>query len=201
LLFADVLVQVLLSPIDEGELEAEAPFIAFGSAAYNVASDYIENIAPGSVRFRFGTLSEEKVEFLQRKVPSVASSTDEGVYVTPPSGTATAWFPPGSEKIHKARGDEEDIPSAILIDDVPDFTDTTYGFIERVNDPDADRMLFYVAGLSEFSTTGAAYFLASEWRSLERKYSDDQAFLVMLLFQEPDFTKWSIVFERELPND
>ena len=180
-LFTDVSVQVLLSPVDEAELDAEAPFIAFGSAAYNTASGYIEDNAPESAQFRFGTLSEKKVEAEPLIIRPVASSTDAGIYV---AASGTSWFPPGSEQVHEGRGaeDNEDAPSAIVLGDVPDITDPTYGFVERVRDPDADRMLFYVAGLSEFSTTGAAYFLASEWRSLKKKYSDEQSFISNVAF-------------------
>lgn len=197
LLFADVSVQVLLSPLNEDELEAEAPFIALGSGAYNTASGYIEGIDPGSAKFRFAVMTLKNVEEEPMVIRPVSSSTDAGVYVVP---SGTVWLPPGSELAHKPRNtdDEADVPSAIQVGDVPDIVDPTYGFVERVSDPNADRMLFYVAGLSEFATTGAAYYLASEWRSLERKYSEDQSFLVMLRLQAPDFTKWSVVFERVL---
>ncbi|MFV2044915.1 MAG: hypothetical protein ACC700_16975 [Anaerolineales bacterium] len=196
-LFVDISVQILLSPVDPDELEAQAPFIALGSGAYNTASSYIEAIDPESAKFRFGTMTVKKVEQEQVVIRPVASSTDAGVYVVP---SGTVWFPPGSEQAHKPResDEEEDVPSAIQVGNVPDIVDPTYGFVERVREPNADRMVFYVAGLSEFATTGAAYFLASEWGSLDRRYSEGQSFLVMLRFQAPDFTKWTIVFERLL---
>jgi hypothetical protein len=92
--------------------------------------------------------------------------------------------------------DEGVQPSAILVDGIPPITDSNYGFVERVIDQDAKRSIFYVAGISELATVGAANYLISEWDTLNRKYGAETRFLVMLRLEPPDSTHWSIVFER-----
>ena len=196
LLFTDVLVQILVSPLSDSELDVEAPFIAFGSPAYNTASAYIEDKTHSSATFRSGILKESDVQPPSQTGPTVAYSTDAGEYISP---SGTAWYPPGTMRVHKPRREsEEESTSAIILDDVPDITDPTYGFVQRVFDQDNGRKLFYVAGLSEFSTRGAAYYLANEWQRLHKKYSEDTSFIIMLRFDVSDTSKWSIVFEKDL---
>lgn len=141
LLISDVQLQLLSSPLDQGQLERSSSFISMGSPAYNAASGFIETVFHSRARFQ-------------------------------QDGTA------------------------ILVGDVPPVTDTTYGFVERITDKEGRRCLFYVAGLSQLGTTGAAHFLATEWARLYRKYKNDINFIVMLRFEPTDFRRWSIVFER-----
>ncbi len=90
--------------------------------------------------------------------------------------------------------------SEIIVEGIPPFSDTTYGFVERIKDPNSDRMLFYAAGISELSSTGAANYLARQWKDLYKKYKDKKPFFIMLKFDNSDINKWSIKLERELSN-
>jgi hypothetical protein len=60
--------------------------------------------------------------------------------------------------------------SAITVNGLPNITDDSQSFIQRIYDPSNKRWVFYTAGLSEFGTIGAAYFLASRWRHLYKKF-------------------------------
>jgi hypothetical protein len=86
---------------------------------------------------------------------------------------------------------------AVDVKGIPPVGDPARGFIERIVDTAQNRCLFYVAGVAEIGTTGAGYFLASEWRKLHRKYGNSKSFVVMLRFDPQDYRKSQIVFERE----
>jgi hypothetical protein len=60
--------------------------------------------------------------------------------------------------------------SAIAVNGLPNITDGQQSFVQRIYDPDSKRWVFYTAGLSELGTIGAAYFLASRWRLLYKKF-------------------------------
>lgn len=215
LFLSDVAIQTIVSPMEEGKLETQASFIAFGSSAYNVASAHIEGFEENIVKFRFGS---EKIAAIDNSKPNpiAFSDTDPGVYTLPgtvdvhsprpvtiPSGVALdpEIFSIHSELLHNAVDAEklgENTPSAILVEGVPPITDTTYGFVERIIDSEYTRALFYVAGLSEFSTAAASHYLAAQWLSLYGKYGANKSFIIMLRFDPSDFEKWSVVFEREL---
>lgn len=104
--------------------------------------------------------------------------------------------PSNVELVESGQDDEsEEIPTAIQIDGVPDITDTMCGFVERIVDIKGDRFVFYVAGISELATAGAAHFLRKKWSYLRRKYPKDTPFLVVLRFDANTYKKWNIVFE------
>lgn len=85
---------------------------------------------------------------------------------------------------------------ALLIRDLPEITDETCGFVERIVDDNHNRSIFYVAGLSELGTAGAAHFLLTQWGRLYQRYGGDSAFLVMLSVDPTDFRQSTVIFER-----
>lgn len=195
ILFVDVEIQIHLSPLEEENLEKDAPIISLGAPAYNNASGYIQKMKPYSAKFRNGILVEKNENDSDNDIPSLfTTDTVTSGSTTSVGGTIDSFQNPINEKqsLYKL------IPSAILIDDIPNITDTRYGFVQRLFDNKSNQYLFYVAGLSEMSTTGAALYLKSEWNSLFKKFSNDKEFLVLLRFDNSDFTQWTIVFDREL---
>jgi hypothetical protein len=62
--------------------------------------------------------------------------------------------------------------SAIAVNGLPNITDAKQSFVQRLYDPNNKRWVFYTAGLSEIGTIGAAYFLASQWHSLFKKFKE-----------------------------
>lgn len=208
LLVSDVQVQLIHSPLNEGELERSSPFITLGSPAYNIASRFAEEKLHSQARFRLGRArSQPDAEAPPATISTVSDSSGEVVPTLTPvsaSGVALDWL------LHAEVGNASTIDleesgsdvepgetiSAILVEGVPPITDETYGFVERIVDHEQDRFVFYAAGISELATAGAAHFLITEWAHLEQKYPRDTPLLVVLRFEANNYKRWSIVFER-----
>jgi len=88
--------------------------------------------------------------------------------------------------------------SGITVTNIPVITDVDNGFIQRIVDNQRGRSTFYAAGLSEKGTVGAATFLTRNWKHLNKKYSSDKSFLIMLRFSTDSFDNWTIDFENEV---
>jgi hypothetical protein len=155
LLLSDVKVQISISPQEISELETEAPVVSLGSSAFNIASRHIEDLYQGSVKFRFAP--------------------------NPISGSTTAQDSnlPVSVLVSNSTQENRE-PLSIFIDDLLLLDKPFYGCVERIRDPGGNRSLFYVAGLSEFSTKGAGYYLSSQWKYLYKKYGAGKSFLIQL---------------------
>jgi hypothetical protein len=199
-LLSDVTVQIQISPVATTQLDSQASVISLGSPAYNAASLFIENTNKGIVKFRYGSMTISELQGFAQFPPESAFSSTDSEYTYPggsvsypvPSGTfaqPTSYANPGNN--------EQPEPPAIIVDQIPPILDTTYGFIERIKDNNK-RSLFYVAGMSEYATKGAAYQLSSQWSQLYKKYGKDKPFLIMLKIDTSDFAKCSIVFEKDL---
>jgi hypothetical protein len=208
LLVSDVQVQLIHSPLHEGKLERSSPFITLGSPAYNIASRFAEERLHSQAQFRLGrTRTQPEAEAPAATISTVSDSSGEGVPTLTPvsaSGTALDWLmnaqmgTASTIDLEEFGPDAElgDTSSAIMVEGVPPITDETYGFVERVVDHGQDRFVFYVAGISELATAGAAHFLVTEWTYLQRKYPKGTPFLVVLRFETNNYKRWSIVFER-----
>lgn len=207
-LYIDTKTQLSISPTDEDEIETESSFISLGSPVYNAASIFIESLELNAVHFEIGidTLNN-LTQAKSSRYPIVGSSTDASPYdrsTLIPSGTADAYdqgffsyISEGDEKDEDDKGTEKKVTS-IIIDDVPAIQDINYGFVQRIVNSEIGTSYFYIAGLTDYGTMGAGYYLISEWSSLYKKYKDEKSFLIMLRFDEMKVTKWKIVFEREL---
>jgi hypothetical protein len=145
ILFSDIIVTSLPSPLSENEIEANCSIISFGSPGYNKVSEVIENYADTSVRF-----------------------TNDN--------------------------------STIQLDNIPPLNDPFNGFIQRlvINNDRSSRSIFYVAGLSEHGTIGAANYLINNWKQLRRKYGDNSSFYIVVRFPTANFDNYTIVSEREI---
>lgn len=143
ILFADIKVTSLPSPLTEGKIEANSSIISFGSPGYNKVSEFIENL-PDSV-----------MQFVNNN-------------------------------------------REIQIKNLPNFTDTRLGFIQRlvVNQEVVNRSIFYTAGLAEIGTVGAANYLVKNWKTLRKKYSDNNSFIIAVRFQNDNLDNYTIDFER-----
>lgn len=145
ILFADIKVTSLPSPLTEDEIEANSSIISFGSPGYNKVSEFIENL-PDSV-MKFVNDNRE-----------------------------------------------------IQITNLPNFTDTRLGFIQRlvVNQEDVTRSIFYTAGLAEIGTVGAAYYLVKNWKLLRKTYGDNTSFVIAVRFPNNNLDNYTISFERRI---
>jgi hypothetical protein len=201
LLISDVQVELLPSPLAQVQVEHSASFITLGGPAYNVASKFVETQMPSQASFR---LDSGELPAQASTVPENTMSSSGSQYVlasTITTVTSSAVVPGPVTSFPMGEEDSQVRPNraqhAIVVDDLPPFTDATLGFVERIVDHKQKRCVFYAAGLSELGTVGAADFLLKEWRRLHRKYGSDTSFVVLLSFEASDYKNWSIAFERE----
>lgn len=203
ILISDVIVDIQMSPDDKSQLEHSTSIITIGSPVYNVASDFVENDLGSIARSRSGTVADASHLKVSTDTDELAGDSGIGIQ----SATSTVrqdWsldpeykFPKYIPNQESESSNTTDSKSAIVITDVPPFTDARYGFVEKVIDKKNSRSIFYCAGLSELGTVGAAHFLANEWKSLYKKYKGKSPFLVLLRFDKTDFRRFTIVLERE----
>jgi len=85
---------------------------------------------------------------------------------------------------------------SIVLQQMSPLNDPRCAFVQRVIDQTTGQQGFYVAGISSLATTGAAYFLATQWRFLAKKYSNDRPFCVMLRVASADARQYEILFEK-----
>lgn len=145
ILFSDIKVISIPSPLTENEIEANCSIISFGSPGYNKVSEVIESYQATKVRF----INDN---------------------------------------------------SAIQLDNIPPLQDTTNGFIQRlvINNDGSTRSVFYVAGLSEHGTIGAANYLINNWKRLYDKYGSNSSFNTVIKFPTSNFDNYTIVSERTI---
>jgi len=80
------------------------------------------------------------------------------------------------------------------------ISDGANGFIQKlvINNNNNHRCLFYVAGLAELGTIGAAHYLVDNWNVLQKKYKDNESFIILLRFSTSDYKNYTIDFERKI---
>lgn len=200
LLLSDVSVQVLVSPENEAEIDSQSPIITLGSPALNKVSSYVEK-QQDVVNFKIGKMKRRDLSNYPAN-PIAFSSTDTERYDTEsnsrygamPSGTASAYDPHPFPTFNPQAMDIQE-ESEIIVRDVKNFTDTTYGFVQRTTDT-RGRAMFYVAGLSWLGTVGAAHYLLTQWQFLQKKYGNEKPFFIMLKFDSKDYRNWTFSFEK-----
>jgi hypothetical protein len=170
----------------------------------------------------FATKFKERFNYL---VPSLSESpsflskivfADITVSITPSPlleseiGTNSSIISFGSPGYNKASSFIENNPKsiarfvndngAIQVQNVPNMSNTSNGFIQRIvsNSDDCKRSLFYVAGLSEKGTIGAANYLLKNWKILSKKYRNYESFLIVLTFPTDNLDNFSITLERKI---
>ncbi|HEY6367845.1 MAG TPA: hypothetical protein VI585_23960, partial [Candidatus Binatia bacterium] len=86
--------------------------------------------------------------------------------------------------------------SALQLGDVAPVTDSNCGFVQKAVDQTTGQVAFYVAGPSSIGTTGAAFFLVTKWKQLDKRYPSHKPFCVMLRVTSQDARQHEILFER-----
>ncbi len=84
----------------------------------------------------------------------------------------------------------------IHINDLPDDQNPLHSFIQKRYDQENGRMVFYVAGLSEIGTIGAAYYLFSQWKNLYKRYKADQPFSILISVNPNNYKMHTVVLNR-----
>jgi hypothetical protein len=86
--------------------------------------------------------------------------------------------------------------AAVEVDGIQPFHGMLSGFIQRVRIQDGPTMAFYVAGVSERATKAAAYYLASRWEDLQRRFGNRENFCVVIRAANDDFRNCTVLLER-----
>ncbi len=208
LLVSDIPIQILLSPLAEGEIEKSNTIITLGSPAYNIVSRYVESKIHSKARFELGVSGKTEIEDkISGMTTSSAYTQVTSSEVSPnASGTASAYDDRlkdsalsrgvGLPATSSDKNHIHETESAILIEGLPPITGSQFGFVECIHDKDNDRKVFYVAGISEEATAGATNFLIDRWSSLQKKPDSEKGFLVMLRLEPPNYRNPTIIFER-----
>lgn len=191
LLISDVQVQLQRSPASLGEIEYTASFITFGSPVYNLASEFVEKKLHSKAQFGLQ----------QTVLTNSGSVTNLGIMGLVETQDSPSPMPSGTPiPENKYETPAESLQwinqTTINIEGVPPLHESTYGFVERIIDHENKRSVFYVAGISELSTVGAANFLMTEWGKLQQKFGNNKNFLVMLKFEPNDYRRWTKIFEN-----
>lgn len=184
LLVSDVHVQLHRSPTNTGEIERSASFIALGSPVYNLASKFVENELHSKAKFNTLVLLSPDRATNNMGIMGLVEIKNESPSPNH-SGSPIESASESSQGINQ---------TSINIEGIPPLTDSTYGFVERINDHENKRTVFYVAGLSELSTVGAANFLITEWEKLDKEFENNKKLLVMLKFDPSDYRIWTRIF-------
>lgn len=85
---------------------------------------------------------------------------------------------------------------AIELSGCPPLSDEECSFVQKVLDQANGQTAFYVAGRTILGTKGAAYFLATQWRYLGKKFPNNKPFCVMLRITSDDGRKYEVLYER-----
>ena len=198
---ADIQVDILLSPLDKGDIEKATSIITLGTPAYNLVSNYVEKTLHSKVQTIFGVIdrtkdNEESLNDIPQITPSGLISGSPGTadyYLWGTTTDTSAYSSTATESI----GDEKIIvekSTGIALEGLPLISDQNIGFVERIFDRNNNRQVFYVAGLTEDATANAAYFLADKWLDLHKKHKE-RDFVVMLHFDKAGDRHPKILFE------
>jgi hypothetical protein len=191
LLISDIQVQLKMSPTNQDEMKYTGSFITFGSPVFNFASKYVEMQLHSKAKFGSKkTALTNSGDVTNLNIIGLVQTYDNP---SPrPSGTQIP------ENLYENRSESSqwiNLPT-INIENIPPLQESTYGFVERIIDHENKRSVFYVAGISELSTVGAANFLMAEWGKLQQKFGNDKNFLVMIRFEPNDYHRWTKIFEN-----
>jgi len=141
LLISDVTTEFLPSPLSPSDIDSQAPFLAFGSPAYNAASQRIQNDYNPLASF---------------------DSDHDG----------------------------------ITVHNLGIMRDPIIGFLVRARNNSSGQIAYYAAGPASVGTSGAAIYLIKNWRNLQKRYGNDNPFVVLLRFRSNDPKQFEVVLEK-----
>jgi hypothetical protein len=211
--------EVKPSPEDEDsigdKIETDATIITIGSPAYNRISAYTEKhlesrirIDPGmQPRELSGSSSPNRYEddFGRENSSGFANAgtaclvdphTNDDPRVSGGTPSEAEFIPSRSDSSSEVGAHVIELrqvtsysPSTVQVEGLDPIADTNVGVVERIIDSENERYIYYVAGLSEMASAGAAYYLATNWKELKKTYDDDEPFVLLLRFQQDNYRK------------
>jgi hypothetical protein len=203
LLIADIDVKIIASPSEENAIEQNTTIISIGLPPYNIVSRNIESSWRLSAKFGFTqshtVLESEDNEKGHIVTPSgVSLGTAVPLLSATPSGVTAGSVVPVDDIVTSASSlsSKQSTQPIITIQNIPPYTDNSIGFVQRIFDSENKRNLFYIAGLSENSTAGCAYYLVDNWQKLFKKYGDATPFLGLLKIDNNNNKLHEIIMEK-----
>jgi hypothetical protein len=93
-----------------------------------------------------------------------------------------------------ARFDSENL--GITVHNLGTMSDPLIGFLVRARNNSTGQIAYYAAGPASVGTSGAAIYLIKNWRNLQKKYGNDNPFVVLLRFRTDDPKQFEVVVEK-----
>ena len=140
------------------------------------------------------------------------TNADAGILPSPvdethpdPEGTVVALGSPGYNNVSREIENSCRSPIRFVNDNAATAIELPGGF--RINSGRQgvvvrlrclDRYWFYAAGMSEHGTAAAAYYLATSWRRLHKRYKKTPSFFVVVEFPGTDFRSCRVISEGAL---
>lgn len=203
LLIADIDVKVLTPPYNPNAIETDAAVISLGSPAYNIISKKIQDENKVLAKF----------EIVETNIPPIAgiATNEDLVYIPHPKVIPSGWTAGTASLLQDANSiptgtpfkNIDDIPFSeirkiqqITIPNVAPYQSPYVGFVQRIYDHEKKQSVFYVAGLSDFSTAGCVHYLVSNWAKLFNKYGEQSNFMILLGFDKTDIRINQVIFEK-----
>lgn len=201
LLISDIDVKIFPSPVEDNMVEQNATIVTIGLPPYNLISRYVEKSLYPSVRLDYVPTITETKKTIRNNLHQnqrLAISDNAGGTAIPTGSTITSASVVPSAYVgatdnsvytevisasfdpHSSGDDEHPVSPVLSVQDVPPFTETSVGFVQKIFDSQNKRYFFYIAGLSENSTAGSAYYLVNNWENLNKTYGSKASFYVLL---------------------
>jgi hypothetical protein len=173
--------------IPAGELD----LIAIFQRAFNYVIPSVQE-QPGF--WRNLLLSDVKVEILPSPLgkEDIDRASSIVAFGSPGYNVVSQWI---EDDLHAIGRFIPDM-AAIQVKGIEPFRDVLSGFIQRVRIQDGPIMAFYIAGISEQATKAAAYYLASRWEDLQRRFGNRENFCVVIKAGVDDFRNCTELLER-----
>lgn len=86
----------------------------------------------------------------------------------------------------------------IKVQNLETMRDPLLGFLVRAKNNSTAQIAYYAAGPACVGTSGAAIYLIKNWRNLQKKYGNDEPFVVLLRFRTNDPKQFEVVVEKGL---
>lgn len=218
ILISDVDVKVLPAPTDEKIIEQNGSVITLGFPPYNLTSRYTERTFNPAAKLDYIPLQKNQdihksAKVVGKFIKEISADIGKGTATPLVTSSSESIIPSGiagvdafsitditsaSAVSQPSDGESQDVQPIIRVADIPPFTDPAIGFVQKIISNHNRRNFFYIAGLSESSTAGSAYYLINNWEKLARKYGYETPFLVMLRIEPGNNGNHVIILERSI---
>ena len=84
----------------------------------------------------------------------------------------------------------------ITVHNLGTMRDPLIGFVVRARNISTGKIAYYAAGPASVGTSGAAIYLIKNWRNLQKKYGNDDPFVVLLRFRSDDPRQFEVIVEK-----